>query len=158
MTFHDQKEHNIRTGCMTGAYGLCGRRRGWISANRHQQPASHISRQVSAGHQSSTKDRDWYNRPRRILDWISLFGGVVCYLGHVIYSSNKVTWLTVVPAQGLQSQIRKCLQWLLTKNAMYELVYPGRAVDRHKKILLKSKIYMTILRKSFHSIVKRQNR
>ncbi len=53
----------------------------------------------------------------------------------------------------MQSQIRKCLQWLFMKNAMYELVYLGRAADRLKIILVKSKIYMAILRKSFHSIV-----
>ncbi len=83
----------------------------------------------------------------------SLFGDVVCYIDHAYNSFNKVTWLTGVPAQGLQSQVRKYLQWLFTRNAMYELVYLGRVADRHKIILVKSKIYMAILRKSFHSIV-----
>ncbi len=62
------------------------------------------------------------------------------------------TWLTGVPAGGLQPRIRKCLQRLFTKNAMYELVYIGRPADRHKFILVNSKIYMAILRKSILSI------
>ncbi len=46
---------------------------------------------------------------------VSLFNDVVCYIGHVINSFNSVTWLTGIPARGLQSHIRKCLQWLFTK-------------------------------------------
>ncbi len=49
---------------------------------------------------------------------------------------------------GFKSQIRMCLQWIFSKEAIHEVVYLGRPADRGKIALTNTKVYLAVLRKS----------